>query len=89
MLRERRDALAAHFTPRVLPEGGMNLWVPLPPGTDDRDLAQRAAAAGVIVSPGRPFFAAEPPGPFLRLTFAAEPPERLAEGAARLKELIA
>jgi DNA-binding transcriptional MocR family regulator len=88
VLRERRDALAAHFTPRVLPEGGMNLWVPLPPRTDDRDLAQRAAAAGVIVSPGRPFFAAEPPGPFLRLTFAAEPPQRLAEGAERLKALL-
>ena len=72
----------------ALPEGGMNLWVPLPPGTDDRELAQRAAAAGVIVSPGRPFFAAEPPGPFLRLTFAAEPPERLAEGARRLHELL-
>ena len=38
----------------------------------------------MIVSPGRPFFAAEPPGPFLRLTFAAEPPERLAEGVRRL-----
>jgi DNA-binding transcriptional MocR family regulator len=38
----------------------------------------------VIISPGRPFFAAEPPGPFLRLTFAAEPPERLVEGVRRL-----
>jgi DNA-binding transcriptional MocR family regulator len=58
--------------------------VPLPAGSDDVELAQRAAAAGVVVSPGRPFFAAEPPGPFLRLTFAAEPPERLAEGVRRL-----
>ena len=65
----------------------MNLWVPLPPGTDDRDLAARAAAAGVIVAPGRPFFAAEPPGPFLRLTFAAEPPGAPRRGRARLKEL--
>jgi DNA-binding transcriptional MocR family regulator len=30
----------------------MNLWVGLAPGVDDRDVAQRAAAAGVIVSPG-------------------------------------
>ncbi len=85
-LRERRDALASHFAVRA-PEGGINLWVPLPTGVDDRALAQRAAAAGVIVAPGRPFFAAEPPGPYLRLTFAAEPPDRLAEGAERLKEL--
>ena len=85
MLRERRDALVAALPMAVdVPAGGMNLWVPLEPGTDDRELAARAAAAGVIVSPGRPFFAAEPPGPFLRLTFAAEPPERLAEGVRRL-----
>ncbi|MBE2320846.1 PLP-dependent aminotransferase family protein [Solirubrobacter sp. CPCC 204708] len=85
VLRERRDALAAALpVPVDVPAGGMNLWVPLEPGTDDRELTARAAASGVIVSPGRPFFAAEPPGPFVRLTFAAEPPERLAEGVARL-----
>ena len=41
----------------------------------------------MIVSPGRPFFAAEPTGSFLRLTFASEPPERLAEGVRRLNGL--
>jgi DNA-binding transcriptional MocR family regulator len=66
----------------------MNLWVPLPPGSDDREVAQRAAAAGVIVSAGRDFFAAEPSGPYLRLTFATEPPERLVEGVRRLAELM-
>ena len=76
--RVRRVALAGR---RDEPVG------PAATGSDDRELAQRAAAAGVIVSPGRPFFAAEPPGPFLRLTFASEPPERLAEGARRLAEL--
>jgi len=81
-LLERRDALAAALPrPVRLPGGGMNLWVPV--DGDDRELAQHAAANGVIVSPGRPFFAAEPPGSFVRLTFAAEPPERLAEGVAR------
>jgi DNA-binding transcriptional MocR family regulator len=90
VLRERRDALAlalGELRPARLPQGGMNLWVPLPPGSDDRELALRAAAAGVIVSPGRPFFAAEPPGPFLRLTFATEPPERMAEAVRRLAAL--
>jgi len=90
-LRERRDALAnalGELKPRRLPEGGMNLWMPLPPGTDDRELAQRALAAGVVVSPGRPFFAAEPPGPFLRLTFAAEPPDRLVEAVRRLTDAL-
>ena len=91
VLRERRDALAAAVAEHLpgarcgpLPAGGLNLWLALEPGTDDREVALRAGAAGVIVSPGRPFFAAEPPGPFLRLTFATEPPERLAEGVRRL-----
>ena len=42
----------------------------------------------MIVSPGRPFFAGEPPGPFLRLTFAAEPPDRLAAAVAKLRSLM-
>jgi DNA-binding transcriptional MocR family regulator len=91
VLRERRDALAealGELRPRRLPEGGMNLWVPLPPGTDEREYVQRVAAAGVVVSPGRPFFAAEPPGQFVRLTFAAEPPDRLVEGVRRLQEAL-
>ncbi|MDA0161460.1 PLP-dependent aminotransferase family protein [Solirubrobacter ginsenosidimutans] len=89
VLRERRDALATAWgQPVRLPQGGMNLWVALEPGIDDRDVAQRAAAAGVIVSPGRPFFAGEPPGPFLRLTYASEPPDRLATAVERLRPLL-
>jgi DNA-binding transcriptional MocR family regulator len=89
VLRERRDALVAAvrehgFTVPLVPEGGMGLWVQL--DEDDRELARRAAAAGVLVSPGREFFAAEPPAPFLRLTYGAEPPERLVEGVRRLAE---
>jgi DNA-binding transcriptional MocR family regulator len=42
----------------------------------------------VVVSPGRPFFAGEPPRPFLRLTFAAEPPDRLAVAVARLRGIM-
>ncbi|HWK25569.1 MAG TPA: PLP-dependent aminotransferase family protein [Solirubrobacter sp.] len=87
VLRERRDALAAAWGERVsLPGGGLNLWVRVP--SDDRELALRAAAAGVIVSPGHPFFVAEPPGRFLRLTFAAEPPDRLAQAVARLRAIM-
>ena len=85
-LRERRDALVgaidATLGPgRVIPPGGgMHVWVRLDPGEDDVALAERAYAAGVKVFPGRPWFPAEPTGPHLRITFAAEPPERLAEG---------
>ena len=89
-LRERRDALVAavdrelgpgRLTP---PSGGLHVWARLDPGEDDVALAERAYRAGVKVFAGRPWFPAEPAGPHLRLTFAAEPPERLAEGVRAL-----
>jgi DNA-binding transcriptional MocR family regulator len=66
------------------PRGGMHAWVALEPDEDDVALAARAARAGVLVWPGRPYFPAEPTGPFLRITFAGEPPERLAAGVRLL-----
>jgi DNA-binding transcriptional MocR family regulator len=53
------------------PAGGMHLWARLPVDADDVELAARARREGVAVMPGRPFFPAEAPGPFLRLTFSA------------------
>ncbi|GAA1741232.1 PLP-dependent aminotransferase family protein [Luedemannella helvata] len=90
-LRARREALLAALRrqlpascPSAIPRGGLHLWAPLPEGTDDVALAAAAAAEGVIVFPGRPWYAAEPPAPHLRLTYAATPPERMAEAVARL-----
>jgi DNA-binding transcriptional MocR family regulator len=90
-LRERRDALLAALSellpqaePVAIPRGGLHLWVALPEGTDDRALADRARRAGVIVSPGAAWYAAEAPRPHLRLTFAGAPPADLAEGVRRL-----
>jgi DNA-binding transcriptional MocR family regulator len=62
-----------------LPRGGMHLWARLPAGTDDVAAAEAARGAGVVVMPGRPFFPAEPPGPYLRLAFC---------GAASEAELV-
>jgi DNA-binding transcriptional MocR family regulator len=90
-LRERRDALvgalAEHlpeWSPTGLPRGGLHLWVRLPDGADDVALTARAAIAGVVVSPGAPWFAAEPPGPHVRLTFGGAGPDELVEGVRRL-----
>jgi DNA-binding transcriptional MocR family regulator len=95
-LRERRDALvaavAAELGPdriAVRPRGGMHLWMALDPHEDDMALAARAARAGLVVSPGTHWYPAEPPAPYLRLTYAAEPPERLAEGARLLARVRA
>jgi DNA-binding transcriptional MocR family regulator len=94
-LRLRRDALAAALARHLpeleitsIPSGGLHLWVALPEGTDDVALAAAAAAEGVVVFPGRPWFPAEPPAPFLRLTYAAAPPEALDEGIARLRRVL-
>jgi DNA-binding transcriptional MocR family regulator len=93
-LRTRRDALIAalgehlpEWQLHAVPAGGFHVWVRLPDDADDVAITQRAAAAGVLVSPGRPWFAAEPPGPHLRLTFAGAPAPDLVEGVRRLAKV--
>jgi DNA-binding transcriptional MocR family regulator len=94
-LEERRDALVAAVRAELgaesvplLPAGGLHLWVRLPDGTDDVELAARAQAAGVVVAPGRPWFPAEPSGAYLRLSFAAAPLADLRRGIERLAGLV-
>lgn len=94
-LRDRRDALLTalrrhlpDLVPPSVPRGGMHLWVRLPDGTDDVAVATAAATEGVIVFPGRPWYAAEPPAPHLRLTYAASPPALMDEAAHRLARAL-
>ncbi len=95
-LTERRDLLVAAVrrhvpgaTIDIVPRGGFSLWVRLPDGLDDVAVAAAAEREGVIVSPGRPWFPAEPPGPYLRLTFAAAPEHELDRGARILGGVVA
>ncbi|WP_433831354.1 PLP-dependent aminotransferase family protein [Actinoplanes sp. CA-015351] len=90
-LRHRREALLTALSrhlpdllPARVPRGGMHLWSPLPAGADDTAVTAAAAAQGVVVFPGRPWFAAEPTGAFLRLTYAASPPDQMDEAVQRL-----
>ncbi|WP_432050121.1 PLP-dependent aminotransferase family protein [Verrucosispora sp. NA02020] len=94
-LRTRREALRAALRRHLpdlagqpVPRGGLHLWVRLPDGTDDVALAATAAAEGVVVFPGRPWYAAEPPAPHLRLTYAAAPPEAMDEAVRRLARAL-
>jgi DNA-binding transcriptional MocR family regulator len=94
-LRSRRDALVRavrEHLPSVrltlVPAGGLHLWVALPDGADDVRIAADAAAAGVVVMPGRQWFAAEPPGAFLRLSFAGAREDELVEGVRRLATVV-
>jgi DNA-binding transcriptional MocR family regulator len=95
-LRRRRDVLAGAVA-RELPDtgvtrpaGGVHLWLRLPDGIDDVALTEAALRAGVLVSAGRPFYPAEPPGPRLRLTYCAPATEaELIEGVRRLAQVLA
>lgn len=81
------DALAdaAPALEPARPSGGMHLWAALPPEVDDEQVALAARQAGVVVMPGRPFYAAEAPRSHLRLTFSAAATEiELATGVQRL-----
>jgi DNA-binding transcriptional MocR family regulator len=91
-LRGRRDAMVAalrrdipELAPAHIPTGGHCLWLRLPAGTDETVLTSAALRAGVAVSPGRAYFAAEAPAPHLRLGFAdTAGADEIAEGVRRL-----
>ncbi|MEV0369805.1 PLP-dependent aminotransferase family protein [Streptomyces sp. NPDC050636] len=69
-----------------VPPGGYHLWLRLPDGTDEEALTGAALRAGVAVAAGRPYFAAEPPAPHLRLSFAAAASAgAVTEGVRRLR----
>ncbi len=87
VLKARRDALAemirkrlAHGSLPLVPRGGFHLWLKLPDEMDDLQIAAEMGRQGVIVSPGRYWFSAEPTGSFLRIGYAGAETNILAEG---------
>jgi DNA-binding transcriptional MocR family regulator len=92
-LRNRRDTMttALRLTlPELalphIPSGGYHLWLRLPDGTDESGLVSAALREGVAVTPGRPYFSAEPPAGHLRLSFAAVGGTgEITEGVRRLR----
>ncbi|MGH3273018.1 MAG: PLP-dependent aminotransferase family protein [Streptosporangiaceae bacterium] len=95
VLRERRDALVLALRQQVpggqldlVPAGGVHLWLRLPEGCSDAAVARAAADRGVTVYAGRACFPGEPPGPYLRLSYAAEDIPELRRAAGILAEII-
>ncbi|MDQ0938094.1 aminotransferase-like domain-containing protein [Streptomyces turgidiscabies] len=92
-LRIRRDAMTSALLsglPQLslphIPSGGYHLWLRLPDGTDDAALVAAALRAGVAITPGRPYFSAEPPAAHVRLSFAAVAGAgEIGEGIRRLR----
>ncbi len=69
----------------TVPQGGLYLWLRLPEGYHCLDLLPLAYEAGVEFTPGCWFFPNPVDGErFIRLNFAAQPPEMIQEGIRRL-----
>jgi len=89
--RERRDAmlmaLRHYFPPEATwtePQGGLFVWVTLPPTLDATTVLQEALAANVAFAPGPAFFAQGGGHHMMRLNFTCMEPDRIAEGIRRL-----
>jgi 2-aminoadipate transaminase len=70
------------------PDGGMCLWVDLPPGFDASELLFHVRERGVLFAPGRYFYFQNPQPNTLRLGFAGLDERRIARGVATLGELL-
>jgi 2-aminoadipate transaminase len=86
------DAMTEHFPASASwtrPEGGMFIWVTLPPHIVAMELLEAAIQENVAFVPGAPFYANAPETNTLRLSFVTVPPERIRHGIATLGRLIA
>jgi 2-aminoadipate transaminase len=70
------------------PEGGMCLWLELPPGFDASELMIHAKERDVLFAPGRYFYVQTPLPNTLRLGFASLDEKQIAKGVAILAELL-
>ncbi|MBP8974055.1 MAG: PLP-dependent aminotransferase family protein [Anaerolineae bacterium] len=93
--RQRRDVMLAaldrYMPPEVRwthPDGGLFLWVHLPPEISIRELFEEALRRDVAFVPGDAFFTIPNPPPTARLNFSCMPEEAIEEGIRRLSEAI-
>ena len=85
------QALSEYFPASVRwtsPEGGLFLWVELPPHVRAEAVLKEAIRAKVAFVPGAPFFASQAKHHFLRLNFSNRSPELIETGIERLGALL-
>jgi len=70
------------------PEGGMCLWLELPPGFDASELLIHVKERGVLFAPGRYFYVQGPLPNTLRLGFAGLNEKQIARGVQTLADLL-
>jgi DNA-binding transcriptional MocR family regulator len=93
--RTRRDALVGSLRRSLpsevgfhVPTHGIALWLRIPATLDVDAVHTEALRQGVLVSPGAMWSIDRDASPGIRLTFCAEPEERLVEGARRLGKIL-
>jgi 2-aminoadipate transaminase len=85
------EALRKHMpegTRWMRPEGGMCLWLELPPGFDASELLIHVKERGVLFAPGRYFYVQSPLPNTLRLAFSSLDEKQVARGVATLAEML-
>lgn len=70
--------------------GGSSCWLRGPEGLDTEELASQALSQGVVIEPGRVFFADEKKAPrnYIRLGYTSIPVESIAPGIQRLSQIV-
>jgi len=84
-------ALTQHMpsgTKWTRPEGGMCVWVELPPGFDSNELLIHTRERGVVYAPGRYFYFQNPQPNTLRLGFTGLAEREIAKGIATLADVL-
>lgn len=96
LYRERRDVLAQALRESLgdgfrfaLPAGGFFIWGALAQGGSAKALLKESLIEKVSFVPGDVFFASDPDGATLRLSFSCTAPERLATSGRRLAAALA
>jgi DNA-binding transcriptional MocR family regulator len=85
------QALTHHMPPGTKwtrPEGGMCVWVELPPGFDSNELLIHTSERGVVFSPGRYFYFQNPQPNTLRLGYTGVSERDIARGIATLSDVL-
>jgi 2-aminoadipate transaminase len=85
------EALRKHMpegTRWTRPEGGMCLWLELPPGFDASELLIHVKERGVLFAPGRYFYVQGPLPNTLRLAYAGLDEKQIARGVSTMADLL-
>ncbi|HEY2647505.1 MAG TPA: PLP-dependent aminotransferase family protein [Candidatus Acidoferrales bacterium] len=85
------QALTHHMPPGTKwtrPEGGMCVWVELPPGFDSNELLIHTRERGVVFAPGRYFYSQNPQPNTLRLGFTGVSEREIARGISTLADVL-